>query len=111
MTGPMLDAVVMTGARVRLEPLEARHADDLATASADGDVWRKWTTRIPAPDEVPADIEGRRAAHRAGTVVPWAIVAGGRAVGMTTYLNVDEANRRVEMGSTRVRDLGAGHAG
>jgi RimJ/RimL family protein N-acetyltransferase len=100
MTGPMLDAVVLTGSRVRLEPLEARHADDLAVASADGDVWRKWTTRIPTPDEVPSEIERRLAAHRAGAVVPWAVVAAGRAVGMTTYLNIDETNRRLEIGST-----------
>src|SRR5206468_10337484 len=94
MDRPMIDAVPLSGQRVRLEPLEARHADDLAAASAAGDAWRKWTARIPSPDEVPAEIERRIAAHAAGTVVPWAVVADGRPVGMTTYLNIDEANRR-----------------
>jgi len=96
----MLEPVVLQGAVVRLEPLEPRHADDLARASADGDVWRKWSTRIPAPDEVPAEIESRRTAHAAGRIVPWAVIADGRAVGMTSFWAVDVANRRVEIGST-----------
>jgi RimJ/RimL family protein N-acetyltransferase len=96
----MLELVLLEGPTVRLEPLHPRHADDLARAAADGDVWRKWTTRIPAPDEVPAEIEARLAAQAAGRIVPWAVVTGGRAVGMTTYWAVDEGNRRLEIGAT-----------
>jgi N-acetyltransferase len=99
-TGSMLDAVLLEGPTVRLEPLEPRHAADLARASADGEVWRKWTTRIPAPDEVPAEIDSRLAAQAAGRIVPWAVVTGGAAVGMTSYWSVDEANRRLEIGAT-----------
>ncbi len=66
----------------------------------DGEVWRKWTTRIPSPEEVPAEIEARLAAQAAGRIVPWAIVADGRAVGMTTYWAIDDANRRLEIGAT-----------
>jgi len=100
MTGSMLEAVLLEGPTVRLEPLDLRHAEDLGRAAADGEVWRKWTTRIPAPEEVPAEIEARLAAHAAGRIVPWAVVTGGHAVGMTTYWAVDEANRRVEIGAT-----------
>jgi RimJ/RimL family protein N-acetyltransferase len=96
----MLEAVLLEGRAVRLEPLAAHHARDLARAAADGEVWRKWTTRIPSPDEVPAEIEARLAAQAAGRIVPWAIVTGGRAVGMTTYWAVDETNRRLEIGAT-----------
>jgi len=99
-TRPILDAVLLEGPTVRLEQLEQRHADDLARASADGEVWRKWTTRIPAPDEVPAEIGSRLAAQAAGRIVPWAVVTGGAAVGMTSYWSVDEANRRLEIGAT-----------
>jgi RimJ/RimL family protein N-acetyltransferase len=31
---------------------------------------------------------------------PWAVVADGRAVGMTTFCNIDQANRHVEIGYT-----------
>jgi RimJ/RimL family protein N-acetyltransferase len=49
-----------------------------------------------------ATIEKRRAAHAEGAMVPWAIIdaATDRAVGMTSYLNIEPANRRLEIGST-----------
>lgn len=100
-TGPFLDAVLLTGGHVRLEPLGPQHAPGLALAAADGEVWRTWTTGIPTPDAVPAEIERRLAEHAAGRMVPWATcLPDGTPVGMTTYLNVDEANRRLEIGST-----------
>ena len=100
-TRPFLDPVLLVGEHVRLEPLEPRHADGLAAAAADGDVWRKWTTTVPAPAEMPAEIERRLAAHAAGRIVPWATcLPDGTPVGMTTYWSVDEANRRVEIGAT-----------
>jgi RimJ/RimL family protein N-acetyltransferase len=99
-TGSLHDAVLLEGRLVRLEPLERRHAEDLARASADGEVWRKWTTRIPSPEDVPAEIEARLAAQAAGRIVPWAVVADGRAIGMTTYWAIDDANRRLEIGAT-----------
>ena len=96
----MLEAVLLEGRGLRLEPLAAAHAQDLARAAADGEVWRKWTTSIPAPDEMPAVVDARLAAHTAGRIVPWAVVVDGRAVGMTSYWAVDEANRRLEIGAT-----------
>jgi RimJ/RimL family protein N-acetyltransferase len=48
-----------------------------------------------------AEIEHRLAKHRAGRVVPWTIrAADGRAVGMTTFLNIRPDHRRLEIGST-----------
>jgi RimJ/RimL family protein N-acetyltransferase len=93
---------LLEGRVVRLEPLEPRHAADLARAVAVDDLWRKWTTRIPAPEEMAGDIDRRRALAAEGRLVPWAVcLAGtGEAVGMTTYLNIDEPNRRLEIGST-----------
>ena len=95
-----LDAPVLCGRLVRLEPLAATHAADLAEVV--GDLSTKWTTLIPAPGEVAAEIERRLERAAAGLIVPWAICRAdtGRAVGMTTYLNIDEANRRLEIGST-----------
>lgn len=87
---------------VRLESLSPAHAADLSAAVAVDDLWRTWYTRIPSPDAMEGEIDRRLAQQRAGTLAPWAIVdAGtGRAVGMTTYLNLDPANRRLEIGST-----------
>nr|WP_231637260.1 GNAT family protein [Microbacterium sp. No. 7] len=87
---------------VRLEPLSRGHHDDLVAAVSDGELWRAWFTHVPSPDAMAAAIEAKLAQHRAGTTAPWAIVdpRTDRAVGMTTYLNIDAAHRRLEIGST-----------
>jgi RimJ/RimL family protein N-acetyltransferase len=100
-TGPILEPALLVGDHVRLEPLDPRHAAGLAVASADGEGWRKWTTTVPTPDGVPAEIDRRIAEHDAGRMVPWATcLPDGTPVGMTTYMNIDQANRRLEIGST-----------
>lgn len=92
----------LTGDRVTLEPLAAEHADDLRAAVADGDLWRTWYTSIPAPAQVDDEIERRLAEHAAGRMVPFAVRdrPTGRVVGATTFINLDTANRRAEIGAT-----------
>lgn len=97
------DTPVLTHARARLEPLTHAHAADLAAAAGEGTLWEKaWYTSIPAPDAVEAEIDRRLSLQAVGQMAPWAVVdpATGRAVGMTTYMNIDEPNRRLEIGST-----------
>ena len=101
MPGPMLDLVELSGEHVRLEPLGQQHAAGLAAAASDGDVWRKWTTSVPAPGDIGSEIDRRLAAHAAGRIVPWATcLPDGTPVGMTTYWSIDEASRRLEIGAT-----------
>ena len=90
------------GQFVRLELLDARHADDLAEASADGDLSTLWYTTVPAPDDVPREIERRLSLPN---MLPFAIIdkASGKAVGMTTYMNIEPASKRLEIGSTWYR--------
>ena len=57
---------VLANQRVRLEPLEHRHAADLAEAVAVQDLWRTWYTHIPAPDAVGREIDRRLELQRAG---------------------------------------------
>jgi RimJ/RimL family protein N-acetyltransferase len=97
-----LDVPVLTGRWVRLEPIGQEHADDLAKAVAVDDLWQKWTTRVPAPEDVPADIEARLAKQARGEMVPWATCRAdtGEAVGATSYCNLDPANLRLEIGHT-----------
>jgi RimJ/RimL family protein N-acetyltransferase len=92
----------LTGDRVTLEPLGAEHADDLRTAVTDGDLWRTWYTSVPSPAGVEAEIERRLAEHAAGRMVPFAVRdrPTGRVVGSTTFMHIDTANRRVEIGHT-----------
>jgi len=100
-----LEPVTLNGPSARLEPLEQRHCGDLAEAVKDGELWRLWYTSIPAPEKMSAEIDRRRGLQASGSMLPFAVVdpASGKAVGMTTYMNVDAANRRVEIGSTWYR--------
>lgn len=90
------DPVTLRGTHAALEPLSHAHADDLALA-AEG-VQGLWYTMIPTPEGVPAEIDRRLATP---DMRPFAVLnADGLAVGMTTYMNIDAVNKRVEIGST-----------
>jgi RimJ/RimL family protein N-acetyltransferase len=98
-----VEPVVLAGRHVRLEPLEPRHAADLAAAGADPEVWR-WMPFAPPRGEadMAAIVAELREREAAGEQVSFAQVevASGRAVGMTTYLDIALADRRIEIGST-----------
>ncbi len=102
---PWPDEVTLRGAHAWLEPLSPHHCDALREAAADGELWRLWYTAIPSPDTMAAEIERRLALRSAGSMLPFAVVspATGHAVGMTTFMNIDAAARRVEIGSTWYR--------
>ncbi|HLI75859.1 MAG TPA: GNAT family protein [Acidobacteriaceae bacterium] len=97
----LLQPVTLTGQSVQLVPLSPEHEQSLATAVCDGDIHRLWFTTAPAPDGMAAEIDRRLSLHQAGSMLPFAVLdTAGVPVGMTTYMNIDAANRRVEIGST-----------
>jgi RimJ/RimL family protein N-acetyltransferase len=100
-----LEPAVLANARVCLEPMDHRHEADLIEAVRDGELWRLWYTTIPIPEKMGAEIDRRRGLQKEGKMLPFAVidVATGKAVGMTTYMNADAANKRVEIGSTWYR--------
>jgi RimJ/RimL family protein N-acetyltransferase len=95
----------LSGNHVRLEPLHASHAADLQEAVRDGELWQLWYTAIPSPEGMAAEIERRLGLQALGSMCPFAVIdpMTGRAVGMSTYMNIDPAHRRVEIGSTWYR--------
>ncbi|QQX85427.1 GNAT family N-acetyltransferase [Cupriavidus necator] len=93
--------VTLVGRHVTLEPLRAEHAEGLRSACADGELWKLWYTSVPAPERIEAEIARRLALQEQGSMLPFAVRdAAGELAGMTTYMNVDAAHRRVEIGST-----------
>ncbi len=97
-----LDPVTLSGRHVELVPLSQGHRDALAEAVRDGEIWRLWYTAVPAPDGMAAEIDRRLGLQAAGSMLPFAVLdgPGGRPVGMTTFMNIDAAGPRVEIGST-----------
>jgi RimJ/RimL family protein N-acetyltransferase len=77
----------------------------LVEATQDGELWRLWYTAIPTPQGMAAEIRRRLGLQEMGNMLAFAVVenASGKAVGMTTYMNIDNSNRRVEIGSTWYR--------
>jgi len=87
---------------VQLVPLSLEHEDGLRTAVSDGQLWELWYTSAPTPDGMRVEIERRLALQRAGSMLPFTVLDAptGRIAGMTTFMNIDAGNRRVEIGST-----------
>jgi N-acetyltransferase len=102
---PWPGVVTLNGAFARLEPLSDAHCEGLIEATKDGELWRLWYTTVPSPQGMAGEIERRLKLREAGSMLPFAVIdlASGRPAGMTTYMNIDAVNRRVEIGSTWYR--------
>jgi RimJ/RimL family protein N-acetyltransferase len=98
---PWPEPVTLAGAHARLEPLSHDHRAGLIDAVQDGELWRLWYTAIPSPEGMDKEIDRRLALQSRGSMLPFTVFDGAGAIsGMTTYMNIDAANRRVEIGST-----------
>jgi RimJ/RimL family protein N-acetyltransferase len=99
------ESVSLQGRQVSLVPLTQAHHHDLVEAAKDGELWNLWYTSVPTPEGMAADIDRRLELQKDGSMLPFAIIekANRAAVGMTTYLNIDAENRRVEIGATWYR--------
>lgn len=87
---------------VSVVPLSIKHNDELIEAVCDGELYRLWYTKVPRPEDMNAEIERRLKLQTVGSMLPFAIISKitNKAVGMTSYMNIDALNKRVEIGST-----------
>lgn len=99
---PFLQPITLSDAVVTLEPLSHDHLEGLADAVRDGELWNLWYTTVPRPEAMSAEIDRRLALQESGSMLPFTVRRSdtGQIIGMTTYMNVDAANRRLEIGST-----------
>ena len=100
-----LEPLSLRSAGVELAPLALDHHDDLVESVKDGELWRLWYTSVPSPAQMRAEIQRRLRLQAEGSMLAFAVIdtITRAAVGMTTYMNVDAVNRRVEIGSTWYR--------
>ena len=92
----------LESAGIRLEPLQASHADALRAAAADGALWNLRVTSVPEPAQTEAYIAAALAGLEAGHMLPFAVRerATDRIVGSTRYHDIVPAVERLEIGYT-----------
>ena len=99
------DSITLNGQYGSLVTLSRVHCADLVEAVKDGELWNLWYTTIPTPDQMQAEIDRRLGLQNQGSMLPFAVIekSNGKAVGMTTYFNIDATNKRLEIGATWYR--------
>lgn len=98
-----VEPVVLEGERVRLEPLELRHAGELVR-HASPRVFQFMALAMPKAQTAEALEQYIRDVQAVPATVPFAIVLRetGEAIGVTTYLDIRPAHRGLEIGMTWV---------
>ena len=99
---PWVRPVVLTGRRIRLEPIGLEHVDDLSVAGADPSIWALTIARPADRSGIEAWVRTAMANAAAGIELPFATVdiASGRAIGGTRFMSVVPDHRRLEIGWT-----------
>lgn len=98
-----IEAVTLTGRSwVALEPMRTEHVPELREAARDGELWSLWYTGVASPDSMQAYVDTALKMREEQGAMPFVVrrKSDGRIVGSTRYFNLDEKNRRVEIGHT-----------
>lgn len=94
--------VVLAGRHIRLEPLTVGHLDALAEVGLDEELWRWIPVQVRTREDMLAFIRTALQWQAEGTALPFVTIeqSSGRAIGSTRFMNIDRANRHVEIGAT-----------
>lgn len=97
-----LEPTVLEGGTVRLEPLSMRHHAALCEVSLGCGLFRFFPFRMDTPDDLRDYIEEAQGREALGTALPFATRdrISGAVVGSTSYLAIEPAHRRLEIGAT-----------
>ena len=95
-----LEKVALDGKSVRLEPLEERHREAIRPAAQHPEIFTVTTSALGPLYDPYIDNALKRSDGIRELAFAVLLKAGNRYVGMTRYLNVEEAHRKLEIGST-----------
>ena len=97
-----MNAVVLQGNIVRLEPMSLEHIDGLSAVGLEPDLWRMTTTNIATRADMAKYVEEALDLRAAGSALPFVTIlqSENRIVGSTRFANYEQAHRRVEIGWT-----------
>jgi RimJ/RimL family protein N-acetyltransferase len=99
-----IDPVTLEGRVVRLEPLALSHLDALCAVGLDPELWLYTLTIVQTREDMRSYLEAALKAREQGSALPFVIIerAANTVVGSTRYLNIDQQNKKLEIGSTWV---------
>lgn len=106
-----IDDLELRGKHVMLVPTTYSNAINLTDAVKDGELWKLWYTSVPSPDNMIPEIKRRIKLYEQGLMHPFTVVnlrpnsqsRDNNLAGMTTYCNLDQESRRLEIGYTWYR--------
>jgi RimJ/RimL family protein N-acetyltransferase len=98
----MIRPLTLEGQHVRLEPLGLSHSDALVEAASDGELWNLPYTIVPSKETIAAYVGRTLEKQEQGRELPFTIFdkARNEIVGSTRYTDIDEPNRKLEIGYT-----------
>ena len=93
---------ILTGHGVRLEPLSLAHAEALAHAARDGELWNLRVTSVPEPEQTVSYIQTALDGYEAGHMLPFVVVHADtqEIIGSTRYHDIIASVARLEIGYT-----------
>ena len=97
-----VEPVTLEGAHVRLEPMREAHADGLVAAGCGFGIFRFFPFSLDAEDAMRGYVKLNVAAVASGAVLPFVTTlrATNRIVGATSFLAIEPAHKRLEIGAT-----------
>jgi N-acetyltransferase len=102
MVSPRLTPVTLSGAIVRLEPLRADHAPQLAAVGLDPDLWRLQPSIVASLADMEAYVASALDDQDQGTSLCFVVVSQrtGTVIGTTRFMDIALAHKRLEIGAT-----------
>jgi len=100
MTEKWIQPIALLGKHVTLEPMAERHIAGLQAATRDGQLWKLWYTAVPSPEQVASYVADALQRREQNAEMPFVIHEHktNKVIGSTRFMNVDEANQRLEIG-------------
>lgn len=98
---PWRDPPTLVGRHVTLRPLEVADAPALAAAAADGDLTELFFANVSGLADPDAFVAAALRERDFGRAMPFVVATpAGEVVGLTRFMRMHEAHRRVEIGGT-----------
>jgi len=98
----LLGPITLSGKHIRLEPMQAAHAEALLEAGRSREIWEWMPTRPVSAATIDRWLEKAMQAQAQGREYPFVVIrlSDDRVIGSTRYLDVQEDDRTVEIGWT-----------